>query len=188
MTNSDTTRTAYHEAGHFVVAYALSNYGEDYGVLHKEITIKPDGESFGQVIYESNKFAADPKLIRDEAISMYAGYYAEVRYDPAYADTAKKHADRDFEKAKKLLTSLDDVEDLSLSIENSRAEAKALVDQHWNEIELLANALLRRETIPGDEAEIIIDVARGETTLEQLAQSPIPQIQELATSLLGADE
>ena len=47
--------------------------------------------------------------------------------------------------AKELLTSIGDVEDLSLSIENSRAEAKALVDQHWNEIELLADALLRQK-------------------------------------------
>ena len=187
MTNTDTARTAHHEAGHFVITYALSNYGNDYSVYQYEITIKSDGVNKGKVTYESKEFSEDSKLIRDEAISMYAGYYAEVRYDPEYADTAKKLADSDFEKAKELLTSLDDVEDLSLSIENSRAKAKALVDQHWNEIELLADALLRRETIPGDKAEIIVDVARGEISLEQLAQNPFPHIRELA-SLLEADE
>ena len=145
MTNTDTARTAHHEAGHFVITYALSNYGNDYSVYQYEITIKSDGVNKGKVTYESKEFSEDSKLIRDEAISMYAGYYAEVRYDPEYADTAKKLADSDFEKAKELLTSLDDVEDLSLSIENSRAKAKALVDQHWNEIELLADALLRQK-------------------------------------------
>ena len=189
MTDSDRiVHTAYHEAGHFVAAYALSNYGEDYLPAQYMITIKPDGESLGKVNLDDERSDKDPKIRRNALLSLYAGYYAEVRYDPDCADRAEQTSDDDFSKAKDALETLDSVEDHSLLIKKLRAGAKALVDQHWNEIELLADALLRRETIPGDEAEIIIDVARGETSLKQLTRSLNSQIREWAASLLGADE
>ena len=125
MTDSDRiVHTAYHEAGHFVAAYALSNYGEDYLPLQYMITIKPDGESLGKVNLDDERSDKDPKIRRNALLSLYAGYYAEVRYDPDCADRAEQTSGEDFKLVEKALRVTESGEDHSLLIKKLRARVR----------------------------------------------------------------
>ena len=79
---------AYHEAAHFVVAYALSGYGEKHPLVQHEITLRREANSVGAVKAE----AATEYSERDEVLCLYAGYCAEVRLDPSCAELARQTA------------------------------------------------------------------------------------------------
>jgi hypothetical protein len=91
---------------------------------------------------------------RDYVLTLYAGYAAERKYNPA-ADPAG--SSRDNEKAVELVVGLVGVSEQSL-----RAEADTLVIQYWPEIEAVAAALVEHVSLNWDEATIICDAVKEE--------------------------
>ena len=53
-------RIAYHESAHFVVAYAMSGYGESYGLTVARISIEPSHGNLGAVTGETYTSFARP--------------------------------------------------------------------------------------------------------------------------------
>ncbi len=93
----------------------------------------------------------------------FAGYAAERRFDRK-ANSAGSCDDD--EKALEILERLRE----AASEDEYRTEADTFVTKHWAEIKALAAELVERETISdSSESELIIDVARGEATAEELA-------------------
>ncbi len=76
------------------------------------------------------------------------------------------HACADFEEAQR------EIEFLGIAEREAIELASAFVANpaNWRAIEVLARELLNHETIDGQEVPVIIDVADGVTTLDQLEQ------------------
>ena len=157
---------AYHEAGHFVLAYVLEQR------IPSVVTVKPNEKQLGHVTGERNDF--DPnsndagiESTRAYAIECYAGYAAEVRLDPTCSDQALFAASSDYEKAADAIRAAR-AAGRKETEETLRAEAARLVEEHWTEIDALAKQLLEHETIDGDAAARIVDMARSALSTEGL--------------------
>jgi hypothetical protein len=150
---TDRDRTAFHEAGHYVVASAFAlNYDD-------RISITSDGDSLGRVIGESPERIDRPSAERVTAhvVALCAGYVAQRRFDPNQADEdAIAGARSDFEKAAAwadVLTKGDAIE-----------KARAMLNEHWAEVEIVARALLIRNELDAAEADALAILACGDPT------------------------
>ena len=148
--------TAYHESGH-VIADLVSGYRFTF------VTIRPDesGEYEG-VVYGSTRGRA-----RDLAVVQLAGIVASARmsgYDPwenppRFDDdstdiaTAGNFVDNWAAFLKKTYGESSVREKLWEEIENS---TRLLVDQNWKSIEVIAGALLEKETLAYDDVVRIL--------------------------------
>ena len=131
----------------------------------RTLTIRPDHEAgtLGSSESEGLSLFGSEGDYRDEVVELFAGYAAERRYDP----TANPDGSgSDNEKACEILALLGEE-----ALEDEyRARADTFVAEHWMEIVALAEELFELEEISDPfEAEIIIDIARGEATSEDLA-------------------
>jgi ATP-dependent Zn protease len=162
---SQLTKTAYHEAGHAVVALRLRQ-------PVKRVSILPDETGLGRVT-----FSGFQKLIeavnngddgpreerRAQRIIMlvFAGHLATeklcgrsmaLRQAGAHGDYSKAyqlaHAFRSFETADDWTTSLSE-------------ETRRLLDRYWPAVKALAKALLKRNAITGREAQQICQRSMG---------------------------
>jgi ATP-dependent Zn protease len=134
--------TAYHEAGHGVIAYRLGFYVDT-------LTIVPDSirATVGHSLSEAEW--CDGSMDREAIIVLYAGYSAEKAY---YPDADTRASASDHEKAHQLLRLQPEGSQQQL-----RAESDRLVKQNWKHIEAVATVLLENKTLPGDDWSIIID-------------------------------
>lgn len=158
---------AHHEAGHFVAAYFL---GIADGVF--EITIQPSacGAVLGNVDREGLDDEASQREIERAAIELFAGYAAEVRFDPRHLDMARRHAGSDDERAAELLAILGFEEPMRAALKSGlRANAASLIEEHWDAVTALARALLKQTTIDVYEATYIVAAAEGTTARKRLA-------------------
>jgi hypothetical protein len=152
------TATAIHEAGHAVVAVYLN-----VGIT--ELSIEGDEEANGYwlhpapLMFECGTTRERQKLITDMILATYAGFQAELQFDPHALDF---HANGDEERAFDLLREGgsgprgssyvgDEVYDRYL--EGKKKQARRLVKRLWPVIRELAGLLLERTTILGPEAE-----------------------------------
>lgn len=165
---SQIERTAHHEAGHLVVEYKISG-----GLCSGEVTIRPrpvegilghasSEEPWPTIMHDDGPVSFDPEVLENEILSLYAGLAAESRFDPEGTDPRGAWADN--EKAAEWLR----FHPNPPAEETLRARAAALVETHWTAIDALAQELLARRELPGDEAEIIVDTALGDCTHEDL--------------------
>ena len=101
---SERERTAYHEAGHWVI-------GDVFGYAHGGVSIEPDEErgTLGHVVplEGPETFYYEDGLIPVERVegwvcSYYAGFAADVRLSPETEETARQGASDDDEKAEAL--------------------------------------------------------------------------------------
>ena len=130
--------TAHHEAGHFVIAVVLDRIDPQ-----AMVSIRPrwDVVAWSATEDVGTYATLTQEIIEDFVVISFAGYEAERRFDPN-ADPAPSAADN--EKARRWIAKDDEP--------RLRARARQLVEQHWGEIERLAAALLRYETLDLDEA------------------------------------
>jgi ATP-dependent Zn protease len=136
---NDEKSTAYHEAGHALVAYRLDFYGGT-------ITILSDGYLAGSSISESEW--ADGSRDIEQIIVYYAGFASESKYNK---DADKLGSSGDDERAAGLLKFHKETES------SLRIKAKELIDKNWPIIEAIAEKLFEYKTLDGDEWSIIID-------------------------------
>jgi hypothetical protein len=124
---------AYHEAGHAVISMKLG-----YRCLY--VTIIPDGDRLGHVCCEDPLFGEHNDKIKHALKVLIAASLAESKHigSRTWGDAddrvkatnlALLAADRDTERAEALINEMID-------------EARKLVEQHWPDIEKLAEQLL----------------------------------------------
>lgn len=151
--------TAYHEAGHAVIAYhqRLKVYSA---------TIRPDDDSSGRVrsqfpSLEGVHLDYDdiPPRIRDRmernARMSLAGGIAQRQFNPRSLRHYHGHSDR--HSAVNLISYLTGSnKELVAWINLLRVQTEGLVKKHWPEIEAVANALIEYETLTGRQIRTIL--------------------------------
>lgn len=155
---------AHHEAGHFVAAYFLGMHSSTF-----KVTIKPDGDAAGSNEGEY-PIDDDPSLreIGHVCVKLFAGYEAEVRFDPKRAKGARLAASHDDAQAARWLRLFGKKSEQTEK--RLRREARSLVEEHWPAIEALAAELLKHETLDNYEAEWVVAIAEGEAAKRSLAE------------------
>lgn len=165
--------TAYHEAGHAVADVVLGIDVDHVTIVPQEDTsghetvIHPDDikEGWGVSDYD------DPRVrlhVENFLIGLLAGPYAGRKFYPK----ARLQATETLSDGRKVLAAGsdhsyvvriiadifgDDNDQVRWTYERYvTARARALVETHWRSIELVANALLKRKTLSGDEVKRVM--------------------------------
>lgn len=147
--------TAYHEAGHAVVAHHL-------GVEIGHVTIVPDHFSRGYCTH-GDLFCA-PGLGSDRAnleraIQIcLAGPLAQTRFHRR--SYRRQHGRQDYDCATGLARYLAGSAGEREFLRYQERRTKAFVDHFWNEIDCVAWALLERDELSGTEVKNIIEAPR----------------------------
>ena len=144
--------TAYHEAGHAVIGFLI-------GRPPLSTTIIPDGsgavgktefengcpESFKSAFNQSRK---KQRRVEVMVVTQVAGCLAQsIKFperprDPG--DDMDEHLARDLVMERSW-------QDIDIYLANARAQASALLNEHWPWVEAVAKALIERKTLTGDE-------------------------------------
>jgi ATP-dependent Zn protease len=156
---------AHHEAGHYVAAY--------FDAMHDSIfrvTIAPSSGVAGRNTGEhplGEEWSA--REAHQVVVGLYAGYAAEVRFDPSREREARLCASSDDEIADALLRSICKARTERWEWEQlSRSRAAAVIVEHWHAVTALARELLDRTTLEGDEAAWIVAIAEGKRAKRNL--------------------
>ena len=140
MSENERIRTAFHEAGHAVVAYHFNHYGG-------RLTIVPANGIMGSAQTEAEW--CDGSTDEEQICVLFAGLVAERRCDP----TADPDGSRQDEEAAHRLLDLRPAG----TEERLRAETERLVEQDWPGIEAVSTALLEAGTLEAEEWQMIVD-------------------------------
>ena len=143
--------TAYHEAGHAVVALALGR------PVHR-VTVRPTADRLGQCEFKKGRHQPTDDWLEDEILISLAGLAAEARATGVYE---RAGAVRDLRFARSLMLQraskrgLDRYERRMLAkVENLLAD-----DGHWRAVEAIAAELVAKETISGRQALHLLEQA-----------------------------
>lgn len=151
LTPAQATATAYHEAGHAVVAHYL---GQSVG--RKGISIVPDAETSGRVhlpLALTNAMETRPtgrmrSLAEDRAVVWLAGLEAQRKYRSR--SVRNYHASQDYENAVDIISYIcGSPEELEPYLRLLQARAKAILHlpMIWESIERVASALLEHKQL-----------------------------------------
>lgn len=147
--------TAYHEAGHAVVALALGR------PVHR-VSVLPNRDRLGQCEFRKANYRPSDDWIETEILIALGGMAAEAAHTGEYA---REEAARDLRYARKLMLhraserQLDRYEKRMLSkVENLLAD-----DGCWRAVELIAAELLRLGVISGRAATHLYERAAAES-------------------------
>jgi hypothetical protein len=139
---------AYHEGGHAVAAWTF-----DLPIDH--VSIVPDERSAGRLqhgpIQQPTGAAAIQALSHAHLVVLYAGAAAQRRFAPR--SNVAGGSNHDYGVAG--LTALGSCRDPAAGnalIRWAKAEARALIAERWAAVTAVADALMEREVISGDEA------------------------------------
>ena len=160
---AEKTETAYHEAGHAVVAYR-------FGQLAGFLTISPDFTKGNRGLLETVGGGGDDFPDWEQIVMLFAGATAH-RFFTSSASRLESGSRTDDEKAVRLLQFQPGGARKKL-----RAKALAMIKKNWPQITAVATALAESETLRYEEWAIIIDaVDQGEDWRETLNRfSPWP--------------
>ena len=162
QTRAQLVVTAYHEAGHAVVAFHL-----DIGIRRKGVTIVPDHDE-GNLgcCWTKLGFRGRPDveitntmhvLLERRIVVFLAGEHAQRKY--RLSSVRSYHADSDRRNAVDLLSYLvPDVtgEEFRLHYKLLSLRAKNMVEVRWPQIVAVANLLVERKTLTPDEVRKVI--------------------------------
>lgn len=154
------TAISVHESAHFVLTHLLCPTH-----FQTEIPILKRDETLGRVTGESIDGIESPsrKVVENEVVTLYAGYIAEILICGTKPSFARLGAQCDFDVADHVLRNFTPVRGAGLIQLKARlrARTKTLVKKYRHLIEYLAKELRREKAIPGEEAGLIIEIARG---------------------------
>ncbi len=136
----DRRQIAFHEAGHVVIAYRL-------GLPTNRVTIEPDGNTLG--ICQTEATWSDGAFAEENILTDYAGYAAECLCNPT---ASRDGSDSDEMDAAELIEQFPGRTEAEL-----RDHAARMVAAHRDEIEAVAEALMRYTMLEAFESEIICD-------------------------------
>ncbi len=145
--------TAYHEAGHAVVALALGR------PIHR-VSVLPDGQFLGLCRFGKGAFRPSEDWLEREILIALGGLAAEARYSGDYAWDA---ADRDRQYVRQLAVRRAGERQAERLERRLLAKAEHLLAQegHWAAVQLIAAELLRRGVISGRAARHLFDRGRA---------------------------
>ena len=156
--------TAFHEAGHAVISWAL-----EYEVY--ELTIVPSEDKAGLVKYQNPLLGVpldrdnSPNAVAQAKKAMMislAGPIAQRKFDPESWED--HHGAVDFEKVVDFALRLGGgEEDANVFLESLDPEIKDMIDRYWPEIQNLASVLLEKRTMSAKEVENVILSTRRPT-------------------------
>jgi hypothetical protein len=167
----DSTRTAYHEAGH-VVAAVLIGRGVEW------VTIVPNMEvvAMGETKYRDTLDTTDRDVVDRHAVVSFAGPLAEARVEVAPTEIEWEEDD-DFAYAACFIAGITDPAaflvhcepgDLRAAIRKAGVEermrglvkrAECLVEEHWSQIETVAHALIKTGRLEREEVERLVPMS-----------------------------
>jgi len=147
-------RTAYHEAGHMVVAAAL-------GLTLRAEGLHVDPLGAGLACFSKQPDGSD--LSRERIIvAIFAGYIAQERSHP----DSIWQLDTDWQEAHTLLGEMS-IESTEVTRERLLKRSRQLVNQYWLAVKALASALLARNWVPQVRLESGARWAQSTTTTEK---------------------
>jgi ATP-dependent Zn protease len=141
--------TAYHEAGHAVIALAL-------GRPVQHVSILPDRELLGQCAFGKAVFRPSQDWLEREILIALAGLAAEARHTGNYAWDG---AARDQQFVRRLAVQRAGERRAERLERRLLAKAEHLLSQegHWRAVELIAAELLRCGVLSGRAARHLFD-------------------------------
>ena len=137
--------TAYHEAGHAVVAILV-------GRPIQKVSIIPNRTRLGACEIKKGRFQPSSDWLEDDVLIMFAGVAAEARLTGHYH---WQGADQDLRNIRRLTLSRAGDETRAEKLERrllAKTEHLLSDDLTWKTVEQIAAALLERETISGRSA------------------------------------
>lgn len=156
--------TAFHEAGHIVAAVRL-----ELPITEVSTEVKLDrrnGNTYGHVAHPPlvmfdgfHDGRKRRRIISGMIITLYAGYEAELRFDPK---AKKANAREDYDQAWKLPREHGCIprdcayvgdEFYDAYLDRLRVQARRLVKAEWKAIEGMARAILTPKTVTGQKVE-----------------------------------
>jgi ATP-dependent Zn protease len=147
--------TAYHEAGHAVVAYHL-------GVEVRYVTIVPDHFSAGHFVYgdlfSARGLGSDRANVERAIKICLAGPLAQARLRRRL--DRRRGGRQDYDCASGLARYLAGAAGEREFLRYQERRTHALIEHYWNEIELVAQALIERDQLSGPEVKDIIEAPR----------------------------
>ena len=146
--------TAYHEAGHAVVALALDR------PVHR-VSVLPNRERLGQCEFRKGVVRPSDDWLEREILIALAGLAAEARHTGTYG---YEEAERDLRYVRRLVlqrTSERQAERLERRL-LAKVEYLLADEGHWRAVELIAAELLKHGVISGRAARHLFERGRAE--------------------------
>jgi hypothetical protein len=143
--------TAYHEAGHAVIALVLDR------PVHR-VSILPNRERSGQCEFGKGVFRPSEDSLEREILIALAGLAAESRHSGTYAMDA---ADRDLRYVRRLVLQRKSERAAPRYEERMLAKVEALLgdDAIWQAVELIGAELMKQGVISGRAARHLYEQA-----------------------------
>lgn len=141
--------TAYHEAGHAVVALALGR------PVHR-VSVLPNRDRLGQCEFGKAVFRPSEDWVEREILISLAGMAAEARHTGTYGWA---EADRDLRYVRRLVLQRGSERAAERHEKRMLAKVEHLLadDGHWRAVELIAAELLAHGVISGRAARHLFD-------------------------------
>lgn len=205
FTNEDRRITAYHEAGHALVAHLLP----EAEPLHK-VTIIPRGMALGATMQlpERDRYHLSRNYLMAELTVLYSGRMAERNFCDDITAGAKNDIERATDLARRMVcewgmsdalgpidysqydertfmgheatpspgfseaTAVKIDEEIRSLIDQSVQRSEKLIRKHRHELEKIAEALLDRETVTGDEVAKLVEggIIESDAEVSSVAQ------------------
>lgn len=178
QTDKERKTVAYHEAGHAVVAYFLTNK------VVSSITIRPTTSGAGgfTITEDTEDNALCPiRDYKNELVMLYGGRAAEVRLNGS-VEGATAGASQDINRATQIATSYVSIEQgvdysvfgetgikeiMQLSkklLADVWKESQGVINDKWNYVEAVATELMRTETVSKDRFIELMDGIKNTAT------------------------
>ena len=153
MSEASVEVTAYHEAGHAVLALAL-------GRPVDWVSVRPDREFLGTCAFRKPVFRPSEDWLEREAVIALGGIAAEARFTGDYCwGAAAKDYDYVFDLAKSRAGN-DRQADRLVKRFLAKAENLLFQEAHWRAVERIAAELLRLGEISGRAARHLFEESR----------------------------
>ena len=161
--NNALKATAYHEAGHVVARWR-------FGCPISQVTITPAEDYLGMATGDSPLQFMDPdwdaspevdQAMKEAVVISLAGPAAQKRFD--LGSWQDYHGSGDFDSATNVLLRLGGTSEMVNAISDELStQAENLVERHWSEISVVAEALLEQHDLDGDTARLLLEAFTGE--------------------------
>lgn len=162
------TSTAYHEAGHAVLACQL-------GLKFRHVTVDPREGSLGHISYVIPRWFS-PHNVRQDRVRLLAERYIIAAYAGGVAETKFRARRSSWSKRGDIIL----IEFLSAWCDGSQKVERAFlrycrtvaaerVCSSWRQIEAVARALVKRRTLSSDGVASVIRGVRGHAVVSSSA-------------------
>ena len=154
MSSQSPETTAYHEAGHAVIALQL-------GRSVQRVSILPKLQTLGRCEFQQGKPRPNEDWIEREILISLAGLAAEAKHTGHYA---WEGAAQDLQAVKRLVTQRAGERQAERMQKRLLSKVEHMLEQPetWRAVELIAAELLRSETISGRAVVHLVELGQAQ--------------------------